>query len=522
MTLVATTRIDRVEAIAVDGRAARLARDAIAGHVAERLGPAHAALFTRPREAGAFIEWHAVADGAPRRFVDLPPEARAEVQSHLGRLVGEIRGEAERLAGSSAAEERELGALILAALEIPGLDRVYLVGEQPVLTDWGSIALDPTGRGVPPPRGVLFAFAPAIRPTPRVGDAAPVAGSAVAAATSTAMGGAAVAVARSAPSRWTWPVVATLLTLLALALGVIGLFAWQRGWLSSFLAKPALVCEVPEGEIGLATDLEGLKARERDLRRDLSDVQRRLAEKAAACQPAIPPQPAPRPEPEAPTPPTPTPPTPAPEPPAPEPPARPQTPTPAPTPPAPAPTPQPPRAEAPQDRQVTEDRRRVEERGGAKGRLEFILAWDNAADLDLHVVCPNGQMIWSRQPSGCGSGRLDIDANGYANAGGLVLVPDPVEHITFSGNPPLGDFQMKVRIYPDPNRPRPPTASYRLTVLYDGKVIAERRGTIASPPPGSRSSGPTLTIPGIGSFGGGSEPVFNEQPAGSVRVPPPA
>ncbi|WP_165837486.1 hypothetical protein [Zavarzinia aquatilis] len=517
MTLVATTRIDRVEAIAVEGRAPRLARDTIAGHIGERLGPAHAALFTRPREAGAFIEWHSVADGAPVRFVDLPPEARAEVQSRLGRLVGEIRGEAGRLAASGAAEERELGALIAAALEIPGLDRVYLVGDQPVLTDWGSIALDPTGRGVPSPRGVLFAFAPVIRPIPRAGDTAPLPG-----ATPTAAAVPAAAVARAAPSRWTWPVVATLLALLALALGVIALFAWQRGWLSSFLDKPALVCEVPESEIGLAADLEGLKAREQDLRRGLSDLQRQLAEKAAACRPAIPAQPVSPPEPAPQTPPQPTP---APEPPAPEPPARPPTPTPAPTPPPtpaqPAPT-APPRAEAPQDRQVAEDRRRVEERGGAKGRLEFILAWDNAADLDLHVVCPSGQMIWSRQPSGCGSGRLDIDANGYANAGGLVLVPDPVEHITFSGNPPLGDFQMKVRIYPDPQRPRPPTASYRLTVLYDGKVIAERRGTIASPPPGSRSSGPTLTIPGIGSFGGGSEPVFNEQPAGSVRVPPPA
>lgn len=487
MTLVATTRMDRVETLKVDGLSPLLARDRLAGHLSARLGPGHAALFARPREAGAFIEWHAAVDGPMRRFVDLPAEERAEVQSRLGRLVGEIRGEAARLGASADEEERSLGALIAAALEIPGLDRVYVVGDQPVLTDWGSIALDPTGRGVPSPRGVLFGFGPVVQPPMPAGvSAAPVAGLAATAAP----------VVRAAPSRWTWPLLATLFLLFALALGVIALFAWQRGWLSSFLDKPALVCEVPEAETGLATELEGLKSRDQDLRRDLSDLQRRLAEKAAACRPAIPPQATPQPEPETPAP------------------------TPTPTPPAPAPPAQ--RGEAPQDRQVAEDRRRVEERGGAKGRLEFILAWDNAADLDLHVVCPNGQMIWSRQPNGCGSGRLDIDANGYANAGGLVLVPDPVEHITFSGNPPLGDFQMKVRIYPDPRRPRPPTASYRLTVLYDGKVIAERRGTIASPLGGGRGSGPTLTIPGIGSFGGGSEPVFNEQPAGSVRVPPPA
>lgn len=510
MTLVATTRMDRVETLKVDGLSPLLARDRLAGHLSARLGPGHAALFARPREAGAFIEWHAVVDGPISRFVDLPAEERAEVQSRLGRLVGEIRGEAARLGASAEEEERSLGALIAAALEIPGLDRVYVVGGQPVLTDWGSIALDPTGRGVPSPRGVLFGFGPVVQPPmPAGASAAPVAGLAATAAPAV----------RAAPSRWTWPVVATILLLFALALGVVALFAWQRGWLSSFLDKPALVCEVPEAEIGLATELEGLKSRDQDLRRDLSDLQRRLAEKAAACRPAIPPQTAtPRPEPETPAP-TPMPPVPTP---APQPPAQPPTPTPAPTSPTPAPAPPAQRGEVPQDRQVAEDRRRVEERGGAKGRLEFILAWDNAADLDLHVVCPDGQMIWSRQPGGCGSGRLDIDANGYANAGGLVLVPDPVEHVTFSGNPPLGDFQMKVRIYPDPRRPRPPTASYRLTVLYDGKVIAERRGTIASPLGGGRGNGPTLTIPGIGSFGGGAEPVFNEQPAGSVRVPPPA
>lgn len=508
MTLVATTRIDRVEALAIDGRTAQSAREAIAAHLAERLGEGYAALFARPREAGAFVEWHSGATGPIRRFIDLPADERAAIESRLGRLVGEIRGEAQRLAAAGDAEARELGALMLAALEIPGFDRVYLVGEQPVLTDWGALALDPTGQGAAPRRGLLFPFSPVIAPAAPIG---PAAGAAAAMAPGALVPP--MAAAPSTPSRWTWPVLATLAALVLLALGVIALFAYQRGWLASFIGKPALVCEVPPGEIGLATELEGLKGQEQDLRRTLSDLERQLAEKAAACRPAIPAQPAPQPEPR----------------PAPVP--APQPTPPQPTPPQQQPRPEPPPAPPPQQRsetppplppRVAEDQRRVEQRGGAKGRLEFILAWDNSADLDLHVVCPNGQMIWSRQPSGCGSGRLDIDANGYANAGGLRLVPDPVEHVTFSGNPPLGDYQMRVRIYPDPDRPRPPTASYRLTVLYDGKVIAERNGTISAPPGGGRSGGPTLTIPGIGSIGPGAEPVFNEQPAGSVRVPPPA
>lgn len=172
---------------------------------------------------------------------------------------------------------------------------------------------------------------------------------------------------------------------------------------------------------------------------------------------------------------------------------------------------------------MTEDRRRVEERGGQKGRLEFILAWDNTVDLDLHVTCPSGQRIWSREPRNCGSGQLDIDANGYANSGGLRMVQDPVEHITFTGNPPLGDYRVQVRIYPDPDKPRPPSASYRLTVLYDGKVIAERTGSISNPPGGGRPSGPSLTIPGLGDILGGSDDgLYGEQPITTVKVPPPA
>ncbi|PWR23731.1 hypothetical protein [Zavarzinia compransoris] len=504
MTLVATTRIDRVQAIDIGGQAVNTAGAELAAHVEARFGATHARLFARPRVAGAFMEWHSEAVGPIARFVDLPPADREAVQKGLGQLVGGLRGEAARLSASTDEAESLLGARLGAALELPGLDRVYLVGDQPVLTDWGALALDPTGRGVPPPRGLLFSFSPVLAPPPPPpGSAAAAKAAAITPAALPAAAGAAVAVPAS---RWTWPVVATVAALLVLAAAAIGIYAEQRGWLSALVDPPPLVCEVPEGEIAVAGELSGLQDQERELRRRLSDIERQLAEKAAACRPPVPETPPPAPEPAppepAPTPPEPAPP--APVPPEPEPPV-----PPAPEPP-PAEPPRP-RAEAPPPREerANEDRRRVEERGGQRGRLEFILAWDNEADLDLVVTCPNGGRIVAGRPSGCAGGRLDLDANGTDNAGGqLIMLPDPVEHVVFTGNPPLGEFRVAVRMFPyhTQPRPRPGSAGYRLTVLYDGQVIAEKSGTI------TRAPGDTQP--------GGLD--YLEQPVTSVKVPPPA
>lgn len=504
MTIVATTRIDRVQAIDIAGQPVTAAVEAIIAHVEARFGATHARLFARPRVAGAFMEWQSEAVGPIARFVDLPPAERERVQQGLGPLIGTLRGESARLAASGEDTEQLLGQRLAAALELPGLDRVYLIGDQPVLTDWGTLALDPTGRGVPPPRGLLFSFSPVIAPPPpptaspagaKIGTGArigPETGAAVPPATMVA----GAAVATLPPSRWTWPVVATTLALMLLAAGALAIYGWQRGWLSALVDPPPLVCEVPEGEIAIAGELRGLQDQEQELRRRLSDIERQLAEKAAACRPAIP---------EAPAAPEPAPEPPAPEPPAPVP--------PAPVPPAPAPEPvqPPPRAEAPrppQRDQTAEDRRRVEERGGQKGRLEFILAWDNEADLDIVVTCPNGSVIVAGRPSGCAGGRLDLDANGSDNAGGrIIMLPDPVEHVVFTGNPPLGTFRVAVRMFPyhTQPRPRPGAAGYRLTVLYDGKVIAEKSGTI------TRTPGDTQP--------GGRD--YIEQSITAVAVPPP-
>lgn len=48
------------------------------------------------------------------------------------------------------------------------------------------------------------------------------------------------------------------------------------------------------------------------------------------------------------------------------------------------------------------------------GDVQITLTWDNGADLDLHVVDPNGEEIFYYHPYSASNGKLDVDdRNGY-------------------------------------------------------------------------------------------------------------
>jgi hypothetical protein len=82
------------------------------------------------------------------------------------------------------------------------------------------------------------------------------------------------------------------------------------------------------------------------------------------------------------------------------------------------------------------DAARVQAVGGQSGRLQIILAWDDRNDLDLHVVCPNGEEI-SYNNKRAGGGELDVDAAG---------VDAPAENIRFEAPEP-GRYQIFVVFY---------------------------------------------------------------------------
>jgi len=116
---------------------------------------------------------------------------------------------------------------------------------------------------------------------------------------------------------------------------------------------------------------------------------------------------------------------------------------------------------------MTDDQKKARARGGQEGKLEIILAWNSTRDIDLYVTCPTGQVLWARALTAC-AGELDIDANGSGNA----KVGDPVEHAVYP-QPGRGTYRVAVG-----NCERSgPAESYRLTVIYEGKVIRQVSGT---------------------------------------------
>ncbi|HTU63597.1 MAG TPA: hypothetical protein VMF89_34275, partial [Polyangiales bacterium] len=83
--------------------------------------------------------------------------------------------------------------------------------------------------------------------------------------------------------------------------------------------------------------------------------------------------------------------------------------------------------------------------------LSVQLRWDNAADLDLHVLEPSGQLIWARnihslRAPGSASdaelaqaGVLDIDANA-----GCSAIDRSVEHVLWRADFPSGRYRVRV------------------------------------------------------------------------------
>lgn len=258
---------------------------------AGRLSPAHAALFAEPVVEETGIGW-----GAPGArmlpYADLDAASRAALMAEAGRLLSDLRREAERqgVEGGGA-----LARLWPAIGEIPSFDLVFAVDGRPVLAGWGHV-----GAASPGPLGLLGRFDDGRH--------------------------------WQAPARRPWGVwAATLIALAVLALlaGLLGpLLAWR------FLVPPESACVAAQGDLEALARLVEAERGERDLRTDLARLEEQLGRRRLACpiprapEPP-PPQPPPQPEPQRP-------PEPAPEPPR-------QDPLPEPPPEPPPPPPEPPR-----------------------------------------------------------------------------------------------------------------------------------------------------------------------------------
>lgn len=126
------------------------------------------------------------------------------------------------------------------------------------------------------------------------------------------------------------------------------------------------------------------------------------------------------------------------------------------------------------------------ERPPPTGELVIALSWSGAADLDLHVVAPDGGEAWSGKPNTMKPpvpgepvdpeeykkhGRLDHDGNQDCRR-----EPSPNENVIWTMSPPAGEYIVRVDARSMCGAPIAnwSVAVYRNDVLIDGAAV---RGT---------------------------------------------
>jgi hypothetical protein len=215
-----------------------------------------------------------------------------------------------------------------------------------------------------------------------------------------------------------------LLGLLLLLLLLLLLWRDPFGWFKATMPQ----CVVQPGNAELLDELRAAQAREAALRTDIAGEMLRLGDRRTACPPPEPPPPPPR---------------------------RVEQP----------PPPPPPRQE---------DAERARREGARSGRVQIILAWDDRNDLDLMMVCPNGERLFFDNRRACGA-ELDVDRN----AGNSALSPTPVENIVFAAEPAPGRYRIIVWHFQN-NPPAPASSPYRVTVKREGRPDQVFTGRVAA------------------------------------------
>jgi hypothetical protein len=118
------------------------------------------------------------------------------------------------------------------------------------------------------------------------------------------------------------------------------------------------------------------------------------------------------------------------------------------------------------------------------GELVVTLSWDDDADLDLHVIDPDGTEIWSRninswEPPAPGAatsdagawqagGLLDFDSNA-----GCAIDGRDLEHVSWQAQPPSGTYRVLVATA---SLCGEMSAHWALDVTLHGRSIANARG----------------------------------------------
>lgn len=220
-----------------------------------------------------------------------------------------------------------------------------------------------------------------------------------------------------ASNLWKWVLGALLLACLLLFLPLLALMYDPFHWFGATAAQ----CVVAPADVALLEELRTVTERETRLRDQIARVALEAGNRRTACPPRV-----------------------------------------LPAPPPPAPPPEPPKSA---------DAERAEKAGAKAGKVQIILAWDDIDDLDLVVICPDGEKIFFNGTAACG-GRLDIDQNREPSS----ATKSPVESIVFDQPPSPGQYRILVWKYA--HRPQAPTRTpFRVTVRQEGQPDRVSTGT---------------------------------------------
>lgn len=76
------------------------------------------------------------------------------------------------------------------------------------------------------------------------------------------------------------------------------------------------------------------------------------------------------------------------------------------------------------------------------GEVTVTLAWQTTDDLDLHLVEPNGTVVYYNNRRSSNGAELDIDMNAGGNG-----TATPIENICYRSSAPTGKYQVIVHFY---------------------------------------------------------------------------
>lgn len=107
------------------------------------------------------------------------------------------------------------------------------------------------------------------------------------------------------------------------------------------------------------------------------------------------------------------------------------------------------------------------------GDVQVTLHWSGEADLDLHVIDPFGEEIYSGHMFSSSGGMLDGDANWPCGPG-----PAPVENVFWpEGGAPGGEYRVLVEYHEDCKNQG--VVDWTVMVRVDGNVVASQTGQIS-------------------------------------------